>query len=72
VHQLLAHELDERARERIMALHRREVPEIERLDGAYTRLFDLALGAELGERLTGLQPRRPTSPSSPTPSSSAC
>src|SRR5262249_22649472 len=50
--------LDEAARERVMVLHRRPVAEISRLDAEYEKLYHLALGAELGERLKGLQRNR--------------
>jgi len=41
-----------------MTLHRRDTPEIDRLDAAYARLFHAELSVVLGGKLTGLQRSR--------------
>jgi hypothetical protein len=55
LHKLLSDDLDEAQTERLMALHRRPVAEISRLDAEYERLYGLALGVQEGELLKGLQ-----------------
>lgn len=61
LHQLLASELDEGKRERVMAMHRRPATEIDALDASYAQAYGpAALTYDLNLRLKGLQLMRMT------------
>jgi hypothetical protein len=58
LHELLAGDLDEAKRERVMALHRRPVDEIDRIDHEYAKRYRRELSVELFQKLDGLQHKR--------------
>jgi hypothetical protein len=61
LHQLLASELDEAKRERVMTMHRRPATEIDALDASYAQAYGAtALTYDLNLRLKGLQLMRMT------------
>ncbi|GIF25430.1 hypothetical protein BJ973_003707 [Actinoplanes tereljensis] len=61
LHRLLAGDLDEGRRERVMALHRRSGDEIDAMDALYAKEFGKdTLAVDLNRRLTGLQAMRMT------------
>lgn len=56
LHELLGKDLNEDRRERVMALHRRHVTEIDAIDAVYARKYgEAAMARDLNLRLKGLQ-----------------